>query len=366
MVFAICANKRGFLNVNLKQVIDELVEERGIDRSTLSAIVCEGMLAAYQKKYPNAVLSAKYNEITGELFILVEKAVISVVEDEITQISLKKARFIQKDVQIGDLLTVPFDDKIGRVEILYARQIMAQKIRMVEAAVIYNEFKRKQGEVVHGHVHKTERSGVVIKLDDAFSFLPHTNTIPTDRLTIGMPIKALLKEVLPEPRGDYQLILDRTSSDFLYKLLELEVPEIFEKLIEVKRIVRIAGYKSKIVVASRDKNIDPVGTCVGVGGSRIRPISAEFGGEKIDVIQWSDSITDLVKGALKPAKINKIELIGDNVAQVWVDDDQRSYAIGKSGQNIALASRLVGLNIQLAQQEQGEQRVELSDIDEAW
>jgi transcription termination/antitermination protein NusA len=353
--------------VNLKQVIDELIEERGVERSVLTAIVCEGMQSAYQKKHPAIVFSTRYNDSTGELVVLGQKEVVSTVEDENAQISLKKARFVQKDAQIGDLLVLPFEGKIGRVEILYARQIMAQKIRSVEAEMVYNEFKRRQGEIVHGHVHKMERSGAVLKVDDTYAFLPHANMIPGERIVVGMPIKALLKEVLSEPRGDYQLVLDRASSDFLYKLLELEVPEVFEKLIEIKRIVRIAGYKSKMVVLSRDKNIDPVGTCVGVGGSRIRPILAELGGEKIDVIQWSDSIEELVRGALKPAKVNRVELVEEGIAQVWVDDDQRSYAIGKSGQNIALASRLVGLNIQLAQQEPGVMNeTEGSSADESW
>jgi N utilization substance protein A len=342
---------RGFWSVNLKQVIDELIEEKGIDRAVLNAIVSDAMLSAYQKKYSSVLFSARYNDSTGELVVLGQKTVVSVVHDSLTEISLKKARFIAKDAEVGTVLALPFEEKIGRVEILYARQFMAQKIRTIEAETIYAEFKKKQGEIVHGHVHKMERSGVTIKIDDTLAFLPHQNTIPGDKLLVGMPIKTLLKEVYPEPRGDYQLILDRVSSDFLFRLLELEVPEIFERLIEVKKIVRIAGYKSKVVVISRDKNIDPVGTCVGVGGSRILPILAEFGMEKIDIIPWTESIEDLVKNSLKPAKVNRVELVGKDLAKVWLDEDQRSYAIGKSGQNIALASRLVGFSIQIAQKD---------------
>jgi len=352
--------------VNLKQVIDELVEEKGIDRSVLTGIVVDSMVAAYQKRYPGVVFSARYNDLVGELVILGEKTVVLAVHNPLVEISLKKARFLVKDVAVGSVLMLPFEEEIGRVEILYARQFMAQKIRTIEAEIVYAEFKKKQGEIVHGHVHKMERSGVTVKVDDALAFLPHQNTVPGDRIIVGLPIKALLKEVYSEPRGDYQLILDRVSSDFLFRLLELEVPEIFEKLIEVKKIVRIAGYKSKVVVSSRDKNIDPVGTCVGVGGSRIRPILAEFGAEKIDIIPWSDSLEDLIKNSLKPARVNSVEFVGKDSARVWVDEDQRSYAIGKSGQNIVLASRLVGLNIQIAQKEQDDVVFETKDSSDLW
>ncbi len=337
--------------MNLKQVIDELIEEKGIDRAVLSSIVTDAMLAAYQKRYPSVVFSARYIDSSGDLVVLAQKNVVSVVRDNLTEISLKKARFVSKDAEVGTVLTLPFEEKIGRVEILYARQFMAQKIRAIEADAVYADFKKKQGEIVHGHVHKMERSGVTVKLDDTLAFLPHQNTIPGDKIVVGMPIKTLLKEVYPEPRGDYQLILDRVSSDFLFRLLELEVPEIFERLIEVKKIVRIAGYKSKVIVVSRDKNIDAVGTCVGVGGSRILPILSELGTEKIDIIPWTESVEELVKNALKPAKVTRVELVGKDLAKVWVDEDQRSYAIGKSGQNIALASRLVGFSIQIAQKD---------------
>jgi transcription termination/antitermination protein NusA len=231
---------------------------------------------------------------------------------------------------------------------LRAKQIIAGKIRKVEATAIYNEFKSKEGTIVHGTIHKNERGGVVVKLGDNMAFLPKSASIPGDKNIVGYPIRALLKEVLLEPRNENQLILDRASELFLQRLFELEIPEIFEKLVEIKKIVRIPGYKSKIAVSSNDANIDPVGTCVGVGGSRIKPILKELGTEKIDIIVWSDNLESLVEDALKPAEINKVEVM-NGVAQVWLDEDQRSLAIGKMGQNIALASRLCGVNIQLVQ-----------------
>lgn len=335
--------------MNLKQVIDELTEERGIDRTTLDSIVCEGMLAAYIKKYPDINFHIQYDHNTGAVEIEAQKRVVSTVEDEDAEISLKKARFIDKDIEVGGSVIVPFEGKIGRIEILHARQVISNRIRAVEALAVFNEFKDKEGEVVHGIVHKSERGGTVVKLDDVLAFLPNSLAVPTDRVAVGAPMRALLKEVLPEPKNDYQLILDRSSSQFLTKLFELEVPEVFERLVEIRKIVRVAGYKSKMIVSSRDKNIDPVGTCVGQAGARIRPISAELGGEKIDVIQATDSIEDLVAQSLKPAKVNRVTILDRGVARVWVDEDQRSLAIGRGGQNILLASRLVGLDIQLDQ-----------------
>lgn len=338
--------------MNLFDVIEELVTERGLDRNTLTAIICEGMLAAYERKYPGLVLKAEFDPKENSVVIYVEQAVVTSVQNNDAEISLKKARALKKDAEVGDKVWVPFEGSIGRIEILRARQVIANKIRKIEASAVYEEFKDRQGEVIHGTVHKCERGGAVVKIDDHLAFLPKTATPAGDKCVVGYPIRALLKEVLSEPRNDYQLILDRASEQFLQKLFELEIPEIYEKLVEIKQIVRAPGYKTKIIVISHDPNIDPVGTCVGVGGSRIKPILKELGSEKIDVIPWAESKETLVKQALKPAQIDRVELLDDqDAAKVWLDEDQRALAIGKMGQNISLASRLTGLNIQLVQKE---------------
>lgn len=334
--------------MKLSNVIEELVEDRGLDRNTLNSIIIEGMLAAYERKYPGLVLKAVTDPETGELVVFVEKEVVSAVEDEEFEISLKKARYIDKNIQEHDKIWLPFDGTVGRVEILRARQIIATKIRSVEAKAVYDMFKDQQGDIVHGVIHKCERNGISIKLDEAIAFLPKSNMSPCDKYIVGYPMRALLKEVLVEPRNDNQLILDRASESFLVKLFELEIPEIFEKLVEVKKAVRIAGYKSKIIVSSNDSNIDPVGTCVGVGGSRIKPILKELGTEKIDIIPQTESQEGLIANALKPAQVDRIEIDG-KVARVWLDESQRSLAIGKMGQNIKLASQLSGYEIQLMQ-----------------
>lgn len=323
-----------------------MIEERGLDRSVLASVVCEGVLAAYQKKYPDFVLKVEYDQNTEAPIVFIQKKVVATPQDDDTEISLRKARNQSKNVEEGDLIWLPFEEKIGRIEILKARQVIASRIREIEAVAIYTEFKDREGEIVLGTVYKCERAGMVIKIDDNLALLPRSLSIPEDKCIVGYPIRALLKEVLKEPRNDNQLILDRSSELFLKRLFELEIPEVFERIVEVKKVVRIAGYKSKIVVTSNDKNIDPVGTCVGVGGGRIRPILKELMGEKIDIIPMALNKEDFVALALKPAIVNRV-VIENNVARVWIDDDQRSIAIGKMGQNIALASRLAEIDIQL-------------------
>lgn len=343
--------------MKLSDVIDELVEERGLERSSLGAIVCEGMLAAYERKYPDLILKAEEDSVTGDLVVLVQKTVVTSVDDEYSQISLKKARNINKDAALDDLLWLPFEGTIGRVEVLRARQVIASKIKQAEALVVYDMFKNKQGQIIIGTVHKVERNGISVKLGEVYAFLPYSLSVPGEKFAVGYTIRALLKEVLVEPRGDNQLILDRVSPEFLAALFELEIPEVFEKLIEIKKIVRSPGYKSKVAVISRDKNIDPVGTCVGVGGSRIKPILKELSGETIDVFLWSDSLPLLVKNSLKPAAIDRVEISFDNTsARVWLAEDQRSFAIGKGGQNISLASQVSGVSIQLVREEESEVR----------
>lgn len=347
--------------MNLSQVIEELVEERELDRATLSAIVCEGMLAAYKKRYPDLDLMAVYNKETDQIDILINKTVVASVEDDDLEISLRKAKAYKADVVVGEVVLVPFDGPIGRIEILRAKQVIAQRIRTIESSQIYEEFKPKEGTIVHGVVHKCEPSGIAVKVGDTFAFLPKSLSVPGERCTVGYPIRALLKEVLLEPRNENQLILDRTSPDFLKLLFELEIPEIYERLVEIKKIVRAAGYKSKVVVSSNDKNIDPVGTCVGVGGGRIKPILRELGAEKIDIISYSVDTEKFVKDSLKPAVVNRVEIDGD-VARVWVDEDQRSVAIGKMGKNISLASQLTGFQIELVKEEGAQGPRTLGDV----
>lgn len=348
--------------MKLFQVIEELVEEKGLERSVLSSIICEGMLAAYAKRYPDFHFQVNYDKKTDEIAINVQKSVVATVTDEDTQISYRKAKNINPNVALDEHIWVPFEGKIGRIEILRAKQVIANQIRHIEAEAIFNEFKDRQGSIVHGIIHKCERNGAIVKVDDALAFLPKSLMIPGEKCNVGFSIRVLLKDVLPEPRNDNQLILDRVSPLFIEKLFELEIPEVFEKLVEIKKVVRIPGYKSKVAVVSHDVNIDPVGTCVGVGGVRIKPILKELGTEKIDIISWHDSLEVLIKDALKPAIVSRVELVDSKNANVVLEEDQRSLAIGKMGQNISLASQLTGVNIHLVQG--GSSRISHRDDDQ--
>lgn len=343
--------------MKLSQVIDELIDERGLNRNVLSSIICEGMLAAYKKRYPSVNFDLNYNKKSDEIEVRAYKTVATTVLDADLEISLRKAKSIDENVNLGDVVLVPFSDPIGRIEILKAKQVIAQKIRSIEAQAIYKEFIDKVGTIVYGSVHKCEKNGVTVKVGDVYAFLPKSLMSSSDKCIVGHPIKALLKEVLEEPRSENQLILDRASAEFVKCLFEQEIPEAQlssgtfanSRLIEIKKIVRVAGYKTKMLVASYDKNIDPVGTSIGLGGSRIKPILKELGGfEKIDIIAADQSLENIIKKALKPAEVNRVEFLDNKkAAQVWVDEDQRSVAIGKMGQNISLASDLTGIAIDL-------------------
>ncbi len=334
--------------MDLKNVIEGLVEEKGFDKEKIIEILCKGVASVYAKKFPNADIIALFNKRSGQIEVVAHKLITTIVADDCREISLRRARAIDPQASLGDMIKVPFDGTVGRVEISSARQLIAASIRELEQQAVFDEYKDREGEIIGGMIHKRERGGFVVKLGDSQALLPEDNLVPGETLRVGHPVKALLKEVNLFVRGDYQLILDRASADFVKKLISLEIPEVFEGIVEIKKIVRSPGYKSKAIVVSSSKEIDPVGTCVGVGGARIKPILRELGQEKIDLIEWTDALEVLVKNSLKPAEIDKVELSSDSrKATVWLARDQRSYAIGRSGQNVALASRLTGVEIRL-------------------
>ena len=333
--------------MNLTDVINTLVEEQGLDREKVIYIVCEGVKAAYEKKYPQHNFNVIFNAHSGEIDVFTIKTIVDPAKDKDKEISPKKAQVISPKAKIGSEINVLFEEKIGRVEIATAKQVIALKIREVEQLATYEEFKDKKDMIVSGTIHKRERRGVSIKIDDVLGFLPSSNSIPNEILSPGNPIRVLVKEVHPAPVGGQQVILDRASAEFVKDLLEIEIPEIFEGIVEIKNIVRNPGYKTKIIVSSHSKEIDPIGTCVGVRGSRIKPILKELGQEKIDLIEATDDKEKLVKQSLKPAEVDKVELVDDRSATVWLAEDQRSLAIGKMGQNISLAARLAGVEINL-------------------
>lgn len=354
----------GVYSVNLAEVIESLLEERNLDREKVVAVIRDGVLTAYRKKYPNLSFQARYNTKTGQVEVLVEKTVVDASDAKgDNEITLRKARILDPEATIGSVVLDTFAGAVGRIEMSAARQFIAGGIRGVEQQAIYEEFKEKAGTIINGRIHKKERAGYVVKMGETMAFLPKSCTVPGENLRVGYPMRALLKDVLPTARADHQLILDRASSQFVQKLLELEIPEIFEGVVEIQQVVRVPGYKSKVVVSSNSKEIDPVGTCVGIGGVRIRPILKELGQEKVDLIEATDDLEQLVAQALKPAEIDRVVVDEEaGRATVWLAQDQRSFAIGKQGQNIALVSRLTGLHVQL-QEDGSQKKAGAADVD---
>jgi N utilization substance protein A len=337
-----------FFGVNLADVIESLVEERNLDRDQVVAIVCSAVKIAHEKKYPGQEFVVVFNKKTSSIDVGSRKTVVANVTDKDHEVGLRKAVTIDPRCSNGDVIVVPFEEPVGRIEILAARQLIASQIKELEEEAIYDEYIEREGKILTGVVHKKERSGFAVTIGDQTGFLPNSGCIPEEQLRIGYSIKVVLKEVLAIARGGYQLILDRASADFVKCLLELEIPEIFEGIVEVKKIVRTAGYKTKVALVSHNKDIDPVGTCVGVGGVRIKPILKGLGLEKVDLIPWTDDVAEMVRASLKPAVIDDVEISPDGSrAIVSLGDDQRAFAIGKSGQNIALASALSDIQISL-------------------
>lgn len=347
--------------MKLSAVIDELVEDRNLDREVIKQVIIDGYAAAYEKKFPENKLRVEYDQQSDSIVVFAAKEVVPSPVDPELHISRRKARTLDPDAALGDTVWVPIDEPIGRIEVLRARQVITSQIAQIEASAVYDQFEGKRGTIVYGVVHKCEGAGTIVKVGEALAFLPRSLDIPGIRCIPGYTIRALLKDVMPEPKNETQLILDRASDQFIKSLFRLEVPEIFEGLVEIKKISRAPGYKSKVAVVSHDPNIDPVGTCVGVGGARIKPILRELGAEKIDVLFWNENLEQFVAAALKPAQINRVELDEDeSIAQVWLDDDQRPLAIGKGGKNIVLASVLAGVEISLAGGRRAVEEVELS------
>ncbi|MGA9530864.1 MAG: NusA N-terminal domain-containing protein [Candidatus Babeliales bacterium] len=249
--------------MKLSFIIDELIGTRGFNRNAVESIVIEGIRSAYHKKYPQAQFRVDYDKKSDTVSVKISKTVVAHATDALAEISLRKARATEDPVEVGDQVWVPFEGTIGRIEILHAKQIIASQIKKIEAHQIYERFRSKQGTIVHGIIHKCDRNGVYVKIQDVIAFLPKGLSVPADKCFVGHTIRALLKEVLEEPQGDSQLILDRSSAFFVQRLLELDIPEVFEQIVVVTKVERIPGYKTKVVVMSNDTNIDPVGTCIG-------------------------------------------------------------------------------------------------------
>jgi N utilization substance protein A len=336
----------------LSRVIEAVGKDRGIKREIIISALEQAVLMAAQKKYGvNAVLEAHYNNDTGEIDLFMFKKVVESepeMLDEAEEIELQEARKLDPEAVVGDELGIKVEGAdFGRIDAQTAKQVIFQKVRDAEREIIYNEYVHRKGEIITGIARRIERGNLVIDLGKTDALLPRSEIIPGEQFKPGDRVQAYLSEVALTPRGP-QLYLTRTSPKYLMKLFEVEVPEIREQIVEIKLCAREPGARSKIAVVSKDRDVDPVGACVGMKGIRVQNVIQELKGEKIDIIPWSDNPVIFVRSALAPAEISSVRVDERNkTMEIMVEDDQLSLAIGRKGQNVRLAAQLTGWRLDI-------------------
>ncbi len=331
------------------RVIEALGKDRGIDRAIVVKAIEQAFLVTARKKFGiQGEYETRYNPDDGDIEIFQYKNVVDEVRDPIVEIKLTEAKELDEDVEVGDQLGIKIENpNFTRVDVQTARQIIFQKVRDAEREILFSEFKHREGELITGIARRYERGNIIVDLGKADAVLSRREIIPGEQFKTGDRIQAYLSEVVMTNRGP-EIRLSRTSPMFLVKLFEVEVPEIQDGQIEIKSAAREPGFRAKIAVASVDKEIDPVGACVGMKGSRVQNVVNELQGEKIDIVKWNDDIETFARAALAPAEITNIMMDHDDQGMdVVVEEDQLSLAIGRRGQNVRLAAMLTGYKINI-------------------
>lgn len=331
------------------RVIEALGKDRGIERSIVVKAIEQAFLVTARKKFGiQGEYETRYNPDDGDIEIFQYKNVVDDVRDPIVEIKLDAAKELDEDVEVGDQLGIKIENpNFSRVDVQTARQIIFQKVRDAEREILFSEFKHREGELITGIARRYERGNIIVDLGKADAILSRREIIPGEQFKTGDRIQAYLSEVVMTNRGP-EIRLSRTSPMFLVKLFEIEVPEIQDGQIVIKSAAREPGFRAKIAVASVDKDIDPVGACVGMKGSRVQNVVNELQGEKIDIVKWNDDIETFSRSALAPAEITNIMMDHeDQNMDVVVDEDQLSLAIGRRGQNVRLAAMLTGYKINI-------------------
>ena len=339
--------EEGIDNKQLIVAIQELEKEKGIKKDYLLDSIESALLTAYKRNY-NSQENVKVvvDRETGASHLYSVKEVVEHAENPILQISLEEARKLDKEAQIGGTVDVELVPKnFGRIAAQTAKQVIIQKLREAEREIIYSEYSERKGEIVSGIIQKADQNIVVMDLGKVEGVMPAKEQIPTEKYHVNDKIKGYILDVEKGAKGVPQVVISRACPEFVKKLFEFEIPEIYEGVIEIKAVSRDAGSRSKVAVYSPNENIDPVGSCVGQKGVRIQNIINELNGEKIDVIEWNADLSIYISSALLPAQVMAVDIDEENrVAQVIVPDDQLSLAIGKSGQNARLTAKLTGLS----------------------
>jgi N utilization substance protein A len=337
------------MNLDLNKVIEQVGKEKGIDKQHIVEALEAAMLTASRKKYGiKKDIEAQFNPEVGEVELFQFKTVVEEVEDPDNEMTLAEGNELDPEAEIGDSLgfKLPSND-FGRIAAQVAKQVIIQRVRDAERDMIYNEYKDRKGELLSGFVRRFEKGNLIVDLGKAEAVVPYKEQMPRESYRMSDRIRCLVIDVKSETKGP-QIFLSRANTQFMVKLFTMEVPEIYEGIVEVKGAAREPGVRSKIAVLSNDSQVDPVGACVGMKGSRVQSVVQELRGEKIDIVAWNDDIATYVCNALAPAEIVRVIVDeGERSIEVVVPDDQLSLAIGKRGQNVRLAAMLIGWKIDI-------------------
>ena len=331
--------------------INQLCDEKGIPKDKVMETIKAALRAAYRKDYGNRDqnIDVELNEKTEAFTVFLIKKVVKKVENPEIEMTLAEARKYKKDAKVEDEIHIDVTPiEYGRIAAQSAKQVIIQRIQEAEREVMYDTFKDRENELINALVHRVENQNVYVNLDNKITtILPPDQQIPRERYYGGLRIKLYLDKVIKTTKGP-QLLISRTHPSLVKKLMELEIPEIKSNLVEIKAIAREPGVRSKVAVSSSDPKIDPIGSCVGQKGVRVSNVMDELNGERIDIILWNENSEEYIKTALSPAKVALIALDkGAKRAKVYVNPDQRPLAIGKNGQNVRLASKLTGFELDI-------------------
>jgi N utilization substance protein A len=335
------------MGTDLKKVIDQVSREKGVDREVLVKTLEEAVKAAAKKKLgPAYELEVTFNDEMGEIEVFEFKQVVEKVANESLEVSLEEAQRMDPESQIGDSLGIKMDtDEFGRIAAQSAKQVIMQRLREAERNLVYGDYKDRRGEIVHGIVQRFDKGGIIVNLGRTEAEMPLKEQIPKEAYKQGDRVRAYILDVKQFSRGP-QIVLSRTHPNFLSALFENEVPEIAEGIVTIMQVAREPGSRAKIAVTSRDSDVDPVGACVGMKGTRVQAVVQELRGEKIDIVPWDPDPAKFICNALAPAEIIRVLVEEENhTMEVVVPDDQLSLAIGKRGQNVRLASKLSGWHL---------------------
>jgi N utilization substance protein A len=343
------------MSTSIAKNIDDLCQEKGVDREIVIEAVKEAVRAAAKKQFKSGEdIQVDWNPETG-IELSASKVVVDEVTNQATELSIEEAREMAgDDVEIGDALLLPLPmEELGRIAAQTAKQILFQKVRDAERSNIYEQYIDKIGDLVNGFVKRFERGNIIVDLGNMEAILPRSQQSRGEQWNQGERIRVVINNVSKESKGP-QVEVSRTSPELLRRLFEMEVPEIYDETVIIKSAVREPGERAKIAVTSNERDVDPVGACVGMKGSRVQAIIRELRGEKIDIIEWSDEPSVFAANALSPAKVNQVRItdIESRQMEVIVNEDQLSLAIGKRGQNVRLATKLVGWNIDIRSEEE--------------